>query len=550
MNFFKRLFSKKMIGIDFHDYSAQLVELKLANNKFHLEAYNRITIPPNVIREGEIIQEENLKLALTNLLKTANPKQIESKNIAVIFPSSKVFSHIFTFPANLNEDDIKKSLPYEAEKVIPFSINDVYWDFTTLYKEDPKQKHASQEVLFVAIIKETADKYVDILRSLKLTPSLLGVDVESLQYGIRQQADPTKPSLIIDIGTLSTNYLIIQHGIVKHYFSENNGGKHLINELSKEFQIPEAIILEQKEKGTLEAKYQPQITEFLSHRYKTGVKILNNYLTKYNLQNGNTAFLTGEFLNLPQYKELAETHIGKDKIAIGDPRKYLTIENSRFENTQSENKTSVPYSTYFINAAGIAMRGLLHKTGNGINLLPDSLKESFLNRRYSLSMAITSILIAIISLSLTVYLFFLHQNLTYQRLSLEIQKSTIEKVIYGTRYQDIRKEIEDFNKEVSELSAINNSMFSVSKTIEKIKNLIPNDITITEINYSDDTLSFDIAGIAPNREILLKTHQNLKTAPFIEEVITPISNYDEKFKISFTLTAKLIFKELPPYGTN
>lgn len=539
-----------MIGIDFHDYSAQLVELKLVNNQFHLESYNRITIPPSVIREGEIVQEDNLKLALTNLLKTANPRPIESKNIAVIFPSSKVFSHIFTFPANLNEEDVKKSLPYEAETVIPYSINDVYWDFTTLYKENPKLQHASQQVMFVAIIKETADKYVDLLRSLDLVPSLLGVDVESLQYGIRQQADPTKPSLIIDIGTLATNYLILQNGIIKHYFSENSGGKHLINEISREFQTPEILVLEQKEKGTLDIKYQTQITEFLAHRYKTGIKILNSYLLKHNLTNISDIFLTGEFLNLPQYKELAEEHIGKGKFAIGDPRKYLIIENNKFENNQNTSSNTIPYSTYFINAVGIAARGLLHQNGKGINLLPDSLKESYLNRRYSLSMAISSILIAIISLSVTVFLFFQHQNLTYTRLTFEIQKSAIDKVIFGTRYQEIRREIDSFNKEVSELSEINNSLFSLPKTMENINKLIPKEIKITAMEYSDMTLSFDIAGIAETREALLKTHQNLKSAPFIEEVITPISNYDAKSNISFTLTIKLIFKELPRYGTN
>src|SRR3990167_5573593 len=113
------LFQKKIIGIDFHDYSAQLIELKAENGKLFLEAYSRVVIPPTVIVNGEIKKEDELKNLLILLFQRANPRPILEKEIVVVFPSSLVFSHIFTFPANLTEDEIRRALPFEAETVIP-----------------------------------------------------------------------------------------------------------------------------------------------------------------------------------------------------------------------------------------------------------------------------------------------------------------------------------------------------------------------------------------------------------------------------------------------
>lgn len=103
------IFSRKFVGIDFHDYYAQLVELQLSGDKISLDAYNRVLIPPSVIVNGEIQQEEDLKNILKNLLLQANPNAVSSKDIGIIFPSTKVFHHIFSFPKTLKNEQIKKS---------------------------------------------------------------------------------------------------------------------------------------------------------------------------------------------------------------------------------------------------------------------------------------------------------------------------------------------------------------------------------------------------------------------------------------------------------
>lgn len=543
------LFSKKIVGIDIHDYSAQAVELRKKGKRVSLEAYNRIIIPEGIIKDGEILKEEDLKNLIVKLLKEANPKPIEADKAAIVFPSSKVFTHIFKFPITLEDAEIKESLPFEAERIIPFSIQDVYWDCTILDKDDPKvHHHASKFVLFSAIPKEIADRYVQMLNSLGLAPHLFGVEIESLKYGLAKQMEPDTTNLLIDIGSLTVNYLISKNDKIKYFFSSNKGGKSLINMLVKEYQTTESAILQQKEENKFEKRYLPQLNMFIADTYKVAKKIAQETEIKPEIGKIDSIYLTGEFLNLPNFYEIAKEYFPGKKVLIGDPRKYLIINAEKFKAMDAK-KTAYYASTYFVNSVGIALRGIMVKLSNGINLLPDYLKESMSNKRSAIFCSITAIAMCAISLFMATFIFFKHQDLSYERLNLELKKASIDKMLYGTRYQEIKTAVIKFNKEVNELANIESRLFSVPKLFEDINNLIPEGVKITGLKFSDSDLTIELTGIAETREILLSLNQRFRDALFIEEVITPISSFDEKYKISFGIKVRLLFKELAKYGT-
>lgn len=541
-------FIKKIVGIDFHDYSAELVEISYNGTSTTLEAYNRIIIPSNVIVDGEIMKEDELKTILSSLFKNANPHSIETKNLAITFPSSKIITHIFTFPANLNENEIKKAIPYEAETVIPFSMNDIYWDFTVLEKEtDTTKKHLSQHVLFACINKQIADKYLELFEDIGTNPILFCITPDSLRYSLSKDFMANKTNLIIDVDTLAINYLIIQNLTIKHFFSTNEGGYKLIKSLSKELQISENEIIDKKEKNKLANLPQiDKIKKFIEKNYKRGQKIIKEYETVNPKTKIDQILLTGKFLNLPKFKEIANTYFPNQKVEIGDPKFGITIQPDKFNTEEKKDKYN-PYSIFFNNAIGSAVRALNKHYGNGINLLPDRLRESFSTKRTSIILAAATILMITITLSIGTYFALKLQNFNYENLDILAQKSAIEKMIYGTRYQQIREQIMAFNKEVNDLSRINNGLFSVPTTIKEIYKLLPEGTIITSLTFNDESLAFDVTGIADTRESLLATEDRFKKAEFIQEVISPISNYDEKTTISFKMTLKLNFTKLSKY---
>lgn len=542
------LLPKRIVGIDFHDHSAEVMELCFYKNEVILESYNRTTLPLDILRDGEIKQEAELKPLLLSLLNEANPKPVNTKNVAVILPSTKTFTHIFTFPANLTENEVAKAITYEAETIIPFSIQDVYWDFSVLEKEDAHETHASQYVLFVAIVKKTADQYTQVLESIGLRPSLFATHAESLKFALAKQLDAKKTSLIIDFGTLSTHYMVIKQNTVRYFLSSNKGGMTLIRKIAKEFQMPESMVIDKQEHNKWEPTHEPLIKAFIEERYKEAQAILSEYETNKKIGPVQSIFLTGEFLNIPGCYEIALKVFPNQEVLIGDPKMGLKIEVDKFMPLHKKQGGPVPYSTYFTNAIGIALRGLKLKGATGINILPNYLKEGLSHRRMTFWLVVASIGMAASSLFLATFLFFKHQELAYERLDLEIQKSAIEKTIYGTRYQEIREGILAFNNEVDVLSTIDQGLFSLPGMLETIQGQIPAGITLNALTFNDSSLSVELSGIAESREALLALQQNMELLEMVKEVIAPLSNYDQKTKISFIVKLNLEFTHLPTYA--
>ena len=545
-----QIFPHKVIGIDLHDDYAELVELRLAEGDISLESYNRVAIDPSIIVDGKIKKSDELKIIISELLKGANPKAINEKEVAVILPANKTLTHVFTFPASLTEDEVRKTIPYEAESLIPFSIEDVYWDIVVLKRDDPKKKHASQLVLFSAVSKETSDEYATLLESMTLSPFLFGVSVEALQNALKNQVSPENATLVIEFGPLSTNYLIIKNNTIQYFYSANAGGVKLLDDLSEKLQIDKGSLIKKKEANWQNMLREPLIEAFLSKRYARASEIIIEHEGKEESGPVTEVLLTGEFMNLPNFFPLAKATFPNQRVTVGDPKTGLDIDSKKFLPLHQERGEMVPYSTYFINAIGVALRALRRKRETGINLLPDRLKQNFSSKRSATHVLIATIGMCMLSLITAGFYVYKQQTVMYERASLEAQKATVERTVYGTRYQEIHAALNVFNEEILALSTINNNLFSIPKLIGMISETLPNDIQLTSIQFSDEALTLNISGIAADRESLLALQGQLEQNDFVDEVIAPISNYDEKTKISFTFELKLNFISLPPYGSS
>ncbi|MDP2643002.1 MAG: pilus assembly protein PilM [Candidatus Peregrinibacteria bacterium] len=535
------LFSKKIIGLDFHDYYAQVVEMELSGNVNSLLAFNRVVIPPQVIRDGEIVNQEELKNIITTLLETANPKAIKVKNVICSFPERKVFTHIFKFPVELNPKEIEKALPFEAENVIPFLVKDIYWDFRILHKDPPKTPHASQYVLFASVQKQVADSYVKLLTSAGLNPYAFTIHAECVENALKNQIERIPSSLVIDIGYLATTYSVFNRSELKNVFTSMESGKGLVKELAEESQLQEFEIINQKEKNNFDPSFIPQIEKFENKIFEETKVIIKDIDVK-------TIFLTGEFLNLPGFYDNAKKAFPDKEILPGDPRLGIKADADKFT-PLDKNKGAFPYSVYFSTAIGLAVKGLNAKD-TGINLLPDRLKASFASKKLSLLLVLISISLAIVSLVLSTLVILKHQEFSFQRVDSEGEKSSLQQLIYGTRYQEIKRAITDFNSEVTALTTIQSSLFSVPELLKNIVGSIPKGATISSLEFNNQDLTVNISGIANTRETLLNTRKKLEEEPYVEKVIAPLSNFDEKENISFILKLELKFNELKPYAWN
>lgn len=537
-------FSKTLLGIDIHDHLVQFVELKQRGQKVELLAYNRMPIPEGLIQDGQVKKEPELKELLQKLLAEANPRPAKVKDLALILPTQVTFIHIFHFPSKLSEKDLKKFIPVELENVLPYSIDEVYWDFKVLDKE----KEGIQHVLFAATRKVHSDQYLKIFTELGLTPRLFGIQAEALQNALSHKLLPQKNILVVELGALATNYLFLKGTVIQKFVSINGGIEALIQELSTQFGLPADGLWANWETHKNEERFQPTLNLFIDEEYKKANKVLEETLGS-ETKNLDAMLLTGEFSNLPNFYDHACTFFADKNVLIGDPKSNLIIEDSRFSSDVEKVGGTVPYSIYFTDAVGVTLRAL-RGIKQAVNLIPDALKSHFSEKRLAVILGASSLILTFISAIISGGIFYQNRVMTYERLHLEIDRAGIEKTLFGTRYQAIKEELTRFNSEVSALTKIDQTLISVPLVLEQVLALVPPEIEVLSLNYLDADLSVQISGIAGAREQLLQLQENLEDNPFIKEFNIPLSSYDQKEATSFTLSIILNFPQLPSYAAN
>lgn len=544
------IFGKTLVAVDIHDHLVQFVELRAHGKKVVLESYNRLPIQSGLVEDGEIKSSVELKQVLSTLFSAANPKPAKLGDLAVILSTKLTFIHIFKLPANLSIKDLSQLIPIEAENIIPFSINDVYWDFTVLEKQKKDVKDPYQLVLFAAVQKTVADSYSELFSSLGVTPVLFGVQPETLLHALSSQLNPEKNSFVIELGPISTNYLFLKGKTILKFFSSNGGIEDFICDLAEKYQLPVDELTHNWEHSRTDVKFAEDIQNFIAAQYKQAHTILTENVGLTEKFSVSDIYLTGEFSNLPNFFEQAKNSFPDYQVLVGDPKVNLLIDDKKFASNLEKKGGSIPYSIYFTNPIGLALNGLRVSSKEWVNLLPDEIKSHFIYKKFALIMSAAAVIMLIASFSITGFILILHQELNFQRMKLAIEKSAVEQTLYGTRYQEVQTALTEFNDEVSALTRIDKSLISVPETLKAVMALIPSGITITTLDFADSDLSVSLEGIAPERSDLLDLQSNLKGSELIKEVDLPLSSYDESNNISFSTKILLNFTQLPAYASS
>jgi len=295
---FKTKPDKNCIGIDIGSYAIKLVELAREKEKLKIKslAYKRIDNLP----------DGNISRALKELVDTAN---ISSKVVNAAVSGPSVVIRLVELP-RMNKDELKNAIPFEAEKYIPFSIEEVALDHQLL------QPHIGTEgkmlVLLVAAKKNLINERVKTLSDAGLTAELLDVgsfaNVNAFLSGAGKRGEGV--SALIDMGARATDINILDEGIL--YFSRNIqlGGNDLTKVLSDVMSLESTAAEELKlNKGERSAEIDEKIHAAL-HNIIDEVRLSFSYYENRSGKAIEKAFLTGGGARVREIVELLKENLG------------------------------------------------------------------------------------------------------------------------------------------------------------------------------------------------------------------------------------------------
>lgn len=341
---------RSVLGIDISSNSIKILEISKTGDQYNVESYGRIGLPENAM-EGYVIKEADL--VAESIKQLVGHSTFNSKQTACAVPESLAISKVVQINEGLDAQEIEELVISEAEKYIPYAIDEINIDFNVL---GPAKNPAMLDVLIVASRTENVSSRVDVMTRAGLVAKI--IEVES--YAMERAAQLLTPELpaagekkniaIINIGA-SYTHLFVLHGM-KMIFSreEEFGGRQLIDAVVEHYAMSRSEASLAIERGTLPADY----TDKVLHPFQELILLQTKRALQFFFSTSHHTFidhiiLSGGIAKLPKIAQLLQEHINIPT-TIANPFAHMSISKKVDRDTLTND------SPMLMIACGLALR--------------------------------------------------------------------------------------------------------------------------------------------------------------------------------------------------
>jgi type IV pilus assembly protein PilM len=368
-NIFKNPFTKEIpVGIDITNESIVVVELSPIKGQPGSATLNNLVIvntPENAVRDGEVIDPSRVAETIRNIWEQHGIKS--RKVITAVSGQAAIIRPRIKFPV-IPLKELKEVVLHDAERYIPFPIQDVYIDFqvTGTIEEDGTSKY---DVLLVTAQKQLIDTYLETFRQAEI--QLVSVDVASFSVmrAVREQEEaeihPDMLSVMVLIRSETTDLNVTRGGVPLFFRSIPLGSSTFIETIASHMEVDLNTAMKLFDQVVIDIagdeEYADPEIEKASRQIRPLLKDLSNeiqksieYFHQSQQENARIQQMTlsdrgAKMKNLDLYLSHS---LGLD-VEICNPIRFLSFDENRFSlQYLTEN------ATLFATAIGLARRGI------------------------------------------------------------------------------------------------------------------------------------------------------------------------------------------------
>ena len=223
---------KGITGLDIGSFAVKLVELKPSKGgRFSLVHAGHSPLSPEAIVEGTVM-DSSLVVEVAQRLITE--QSVRNQSFGISLSGISVAIRKIQVPA-MSDAELSESIQWEAEQYLPFNVNEVNLDYVVLSSDVD-----TMDVLLVAAKKDRIADYTGILSQLGKAPTLVDVDVFSLQnafeYNYGMATD--KVVALVNIGAHIMNVNVLAHGQSVFWRDIVFGGNAYTEAIQRELNLP------------------------------------------------------------------------------------------------------------------------------------------------------------------------------------------------------------------------------------------------------------------------------------------------------------------------
>ncbi len=250
---------KDVVGIDIGSSSIKLVELNRGKSGFKLQNLGISPLPPEAIVDGALMDSVTIIDGIRDLVSTTKTKR---KDVVTSVSGHSVIVKKISLPF-MTEAELEESIQWEAERYIPFDINDVNIDFHMLGSSSENAE--LMDVVLVAAKKDIINDYQSVIVEAGLNPVIIDTDSFALEnmLEINYDIDKDDTVAIANVGASITNINIVRNNTSSFTRDIFKGGNQITEEIQRQLHIDyeEAERIKVGDKG--EAAFQPALQNVL-----------------------------------------------------------------------------------------------------------------------------------------------------------------------------------------------------------------------------------------------------------------------------------------------
>jgi type IV pilus assembly protein PilM len=201
--------SEPLFGLDIGKSSLKVVQIDTNNpTKPRVLGYGSTAFNSSAVEDGVIVHPELIAEAAQKLFAHGLVGAITTRRCAITIPTYRTFTRSIQLPA-LPPSELAEAVRLEAEQYITVPLDDLYLDYTVIASTKD-----STEILAIAIPRAIVDSYLELGVIMNLEVVLIESTMSANGRLFSQDAQSDVTSVIIDIGSMSSDISIYDGSII------------------------------------------------------------------------------------------------------------------------------------------------------------------------------------------------------------------------------------------------------------------------------------------------------------------------------------------------
>ena len=300
-----------LVGVDISASSIKVLELSKSGEHYRVERFAVEPLPQNAVVEHTIAEVEQVAQATERAIKRSGTR---CKHVAMAVAGAHVISKVINMPAGLSDTELQGQIEGEADRYIPYPLDEVNLDFEVL---NPAADAGQVNVLIAACRKEIVDDYMAVSQGAGLTPLVIDIETYAMEnaYGLIAQQMPgggmEKTVAVIDIGATTTTINVMHNNRSVYTRDHSFGGRQLTDEIQRRYGLSYEEAGLAKKQGGLPDNYRTDVLRpFMEATCQEAMRALQFFYSSTPYNSVDQVLLGGGCAQIPGIDELVAARIG------------------------------------------------------------------------------------------------------------------------------------------------------------------------------------------------------------------------------------------------